>query len=287
MSFILGYISIYQIIVLVLGIILVFKVSRQIKRAEIERIKRLKKYKRYAVASPVTDEDETIQERRIVSVETRFSLLRKIAVPTALCSLLLILIFPYLGSLPKTVISIALTGLGVTLGIACKSPIENFVGGLIISLTQPLRINDTVQIEDEYGIVEDVGITHVVIQLWDYRRLIINNSNLLNKQFINYSLNDKYQWAYIEFYVSLETDLALVETIAKDAASNSPYFADFDDPVFWVMEFGMTAIKCWVAAWAETPGDAWNLRHDVRTKLAKAFQGHNIKMHSHRIELLH
>jgi small-conductance mechanosensitive channel len=278
---------IYLAVIITIGLLVISRASKQLKVAEENRVKRLRKRKRFALSVPNVDDEidetEELRERRIKRVETKFAIFRKIAVPVLVALLILLAIFPYVGEIPKAVISIGLTCMGVILGMACKTPIENLAAGVILSLTQPLRIGDTVMIEKEYGVVEDIGITHSTIQLWDYRRLILNNSSLLSKNFINYSLNDKYQWAYVEFWVSYDTDIELVKEISIGVAQNSDHFADFDDPAFWVMEFDKQGIKCWVAAWAENPSEAWDLKNDMRTQLAIAFKSAGISMHGYRL----
>jgi small-conductance mechanosensitive channel len=278
--------TIYLSIVATLGVLSLFLMMRKLRAEEHSRIRRLKKKRRINLGAPHSDDsNHELQEIRIQGVETRFNLFRKIAIPGILLGVVLLLAFPFLGELPRTFISLALTGAGVTLGIACKTPIENLAAGIILSFTQPIRIGDTVLLDGEYGVIEDIGIIHTTVQLWDYRRLVINNSVLLNKQLINYSLNDKYQWAYVEFWISYETDIELVEQLAKRVASESQHFADYDDPAFWIMDFDKQGIKCWVAAWAENPREAWNLKCDIRTRLTRVLQQNNITMHSYRIDI--
>ncbi|MEC8496226.1 MAG: pyridoxine 5'-phosphate synthase, partial [Planctomycetota bacterium] len=118
-----------------------------------------------------------------------------------------------------------------------------------------------------------------VIRIWDWRRYVIPNSQLLQQDFINYSLTDSYQWAYVEFWVSYEADLSLVEKLASDATAASGAFVDYEPPSFWVMEMGKDGIRCWVAGWTDNASDAWALTHDVRTKLAMALHAHGITCH--------
>ena len=193
---------------------------------------------------------------------------------------------PLLDRVPAAVISFFLGTITVVVGIAGRPFIENVIAGVVIAFSQPLRIGDTVLIKDAWGKVEDISLTYSVIRIWDWRRYVIPNSQLLQQDFINYSLTDSYQWAYVEFWVSYEADLSLVEKLASDATAASGAFVEYEPPSFWVMEMGKDGIRCWVAGWTDNASDAWALTHDVRTKLAMALHAHGITCHSfhHRIE---
>jgi len=101
----------------------------------------------------------------------------------------------------------------------------------------------------------------------------------LQKEFINYTIVDAYQWAYVEFWVSYNADLKRVQEASLRTASESRYFADYEPPKFWIMEMDKGGIKCWIAAWAQSPADAWQLKNEIRTKLARELQNMGIKTH--------
>ena len=92
-------------------------------------------------------------------------------------------------------------------------------------------------------------------------------------------MNDQYLWTHIKFFVSPESDIAKVENIAKKVATEANYFNRSEEPSFWVMDMQKDAIQCWLAAWADNPSDAWELRNILRTDLIKALQKEGIKFH--------
>jgi len=76
---------------------------------------------------------------------------------------------------------------GVVVGIAAQKTIGNFVAGLQIAVTQPIRVGDTVIVENEYGQIEELTFTFVVVRLWDKRQLILPVSYFLERPFQNWT----------------------------------------------------------------------------------------------------
>lgn len=233
--------------------------------------------------SPVNDSEKNLKEKGISATEDRFSFIRK-AFPILLILMWGVFAFiPYIGQIPSVYISIITAIMSVIVGVSLRPFLENLFSGVVISFFKSIRIGDTVVIDDHYGLIEEIGLTYSVLKRWDWNRVVIPNAKLLQKEVQNFSMNDEYLWAYIEFYVAPDSDLELVESLAKEVAVESSYFNKIEDPAFWVMDIQKDTIKCWVAAWSDSPSDAWELRNDMRTNLVKKLQKHKIKLHQHII----
>ncbi len=179
--------------------------------------------------------------------------------------------------------SVGLGAATVLAGAAAKPFVENLIAGLVMGVSRVLNIGDTVIVREQYATVEDITMTHTTLKLWDWRRLVVPNSQMLATEFLNYSLNDLFIWAYIEFWVDYDVDLDLLEELAREATRQSPYFADYEPPQLWVMDCSKEGVKCWLAGWANSPNDAWYLKSDMRKGLVKAFQRKKIETHRFRI----
>jgi len=281
-----GWYWAYALIVAVTGILIVHRVYRELRLAQQERLDWLEKLRRFDAVrteSPIDNPVEEARRRALGSVETRFSIIRAIIIPGIIFFFLLLLGIPVLSELPATILSLLVALLAVVTGIAAKPPLENLIAGVVISLARPFRIGDTVLVYDHFGTVEDISISHTIIKVWDWRRLMVPNSRMLSTQFINYSIVDRFQWAYVEFWVATTANLHNVEAIATHVAKESTNYAGYEEPRFWVMELGREGIRCWIAAWADTPSAAWQLSHDIRTKLAMELQSAGIPTHIHRV----
>jgi len=258
---------------------------RRIESAEERRtvgVKQVKRFDAIQTASPVENHDKKSRRRGLESVETRFNLMRRLFLPLVSAGLLAILILPIASGAPSNIISFLVGAAAVLIGIAAKPFLENLIAGVIISFSQPIRIGDTVLLDGYFGAIETISMTHTTVKIWDWRRYIVPNHQLLTKELINYSIVDKYQWAYVEFWVDPSANLDEVRDIAIKSADASKHFANYEEPRFWVMEMGKEGVRCWLAAWADTPSDAWQLTHDIRTELARQFQRKNIQTHRYQ-----
>ncbi len=76
---------------------------------------------------------------------------------------------------------------GLFIGLAAQKSISSLLAGIQLSITQPIRIGDTVIVENEWGTVEEITLTYVVVAVWDERRLVIPIAQFLDKPFQNWS----------------------------------------------------------------------------------------------------
>ena len=83
-----------------------------------------------------------------------------------------------------------LTGVGIgsiIVGFAAQKSLGNFLAGFQIAFTQPIRIDDVLVVEGEWGRVEDITLTYVVLNIWDQRRLILPITYFIEKPFQNWT----------------------------------------------------------------------------------------------------
>jgi small-conductance mechanosensitive channel len=110
--------------------------------------------------------------------------------------------------------------LGVIIGFASQQTLGNFVAGLLIATTQPVRIGDRVSYAGEYGIVEEIGLTYTFIRTVDRRRLVVPNSKLASDTIINASIRSRETFAEVSVPVPLAADLAsAIEALREDVSS--------------------------------------------------------------------
>jgi len=77
--------------------------------------------------------------------------------------------------------------MGIIVGFAAQRSLSTLLAGLQIAITQPIRINDVVIVEGEWGTIEEITLTYVVVKVWDLRRLIVPVTFFLEKTFQNWS----------------------------------------------------------------------------------------------------
>ena len=251
------------------------KIIHRQENKKINRIERIRRFSPIRTRSPVKEQET--KEHAVESVGGRFSIIRRIALVAVGVLWIFAISFPFLGLVPRTMISILISVTGVMVGIAARPFIENIIAGILISFSRLLRIGDTVLMDEHYGTVEDITMTHTVVKVWDWRRYILPNSVMLSKYLVNYTISDSYVWAHVGFYVAPDADLTQVEKIALQSAREHMVDKSFEQPRFWVMDMEKDAVHCWVAAWASSPSDAWTFSARVRGDLVARFQEQGIR----------
>ncbi|MEZ5978468.1 MAG: mechanosensitive ion channel family protein [Planctomycetota bacterium] len=248
------------------------------RRLRLRSVEERKRFESVRTGTPLDDPKTVARERGIESIEKHFSVLRRLLVPLIVLITLLLAAPAFLGDSSASTASMFGAVVAVVLGFGLRPYLENAVAGLVVSSSRLVRIGDTVRVDDWYGTIEDVTATHTTIKVWDWRRYLVPNSRMLQSAFFNYSLFDSFQWAYVEFFVAPDADLDEVREIAVAMPLRSRHFSGREAPAFWVIGIEKDAIRCWVAAWVDTPSDAWALTNDVRTELLREFRRRGIPL---------
>ena len=76
---------------------------------------------------------------------------------------------------------------GVVFGLAAQPVLSNLIAGVQLAITQPIRLEDAVTVQNEYGWIEEITATYVVIRLWDLRRLIVPLNHFIQQPFYNWT----------------------------------------------------------------------------------------------------
>jgi small conductance mechanosensitive channel len=149
--------------------------------------------------------------------------------------------------------------LGIVIGFASQRTIGNFVAGLLIAFTQPIRLGDRVELEDLTGTVEEIGLTYTFIRTDDRARLVIPNEKLASDTIINSTIVSREKVAEITLQVPLDKDLrAVVETLRE-------VVADERDPEVAVTALNGNATVV-VRAAADGPLEAEWLESELRIR---------------------
>ncbi|HKK77355.1 MAG TPA: mechanosensitive ion channel domain-containing protein [Saprospiraceae bacterium] len=278
-----------SLLILLLSAVLIFLFFRYVFRPNLKKrkqyIDRLESSESVATSSPLKRPLKVFKARAKKSLSLRFSIFRRTIIVVSLTLVTLVLLFPYFDVIPQTVISVLVGSSAIIVGIAARPFIENFLSGIAITISKKLNIGDTILIDNAYGTIEDISSTHTIIKLWNWKRYVIPNSRMINEKFTNFSLYDQWIWTHIEFYVSYDTNLKHLKNLAETVALESPHRSNIESPTMWVVDQQKDAIRCWLAAWADSPELAWELRSDLRIRLITAFQENNIDAYLSQVKV--
>src|SRR5580700_586536 len=135
---------------------------------------------RYSMDSP-----DNLGARRI---RTQTQVLQRIVTLTVsiVTASIMLMTFPAVRHVGVSLLASA--GLaGLIVGMAARSTFSNLIAGIQVALTQPIRIEDAVVLEGEWGWIEEINTTYVVVRLWDLRRLVVPLSYFIEKPFQNWT----------------------------------------------------------------------------------------------------
>jgi small-conductance mechanosensitive channel len=111
---------------------------------------------------------------------------------------------------------------GLVIGLAAQRPLANFVAGVVIAFTQPLRLGDTVTVDDVQGVVEEIGLTYTFIKTHDNERLVIPNEKLASDTILNSTIVSREKLAQVSIQVPLDKDLDAVVDLLKSETAGDP-----------------------------------------------------------------
>jgi small-conductance mechanosensitive channel len=108
--------------------------------------------------------------------------------------------------------------LGLVLGFAAQRTIGNFIAGVLIAFSQPIRLGDEVEVEGGRGIVEEIGLTYTWVRLANGDRLVVPNERLVSETVRNSTIRSANRLAEVTVHVPLSADVrGLVEALGEDA----------------------------------------------------------------------
>ena len=193
-------------------------------------------------------------------VVTRYRVLRR-AVTTTIIAVGLfsaLLVIPEIRAVAGALLASSAI-LGVILGLAAQQTLGNFIAGLLIATTQPVRIGDRVSYAGENGIVEEIGLTYTFIRTVDERRLVVPNNKLASDSIINASIRSRETFAAVSVPLPLSADLeGALDALREDVS------AERDADVYISSLDGMATVTLRAAAIDEVAAE--RLEHELRLR---------------------
>jgi small-conductance mechanosensitive channel len=163
---------------------------------------------------------------------------------------------------------------GIVVGLAARPLLSNLLAGIQIAITQPVKIEDSVVINGEWGWVEDITSTYLVVRIWDWRRLIVPLSWFLEQPIQNWTRESAAIIGSVHFFVDYRTP---IEELRRelDRLVHASKLWDGNVVNLQVVEATAEAIQVRVLATASDASRAWDLRCELREKLIFFLQKHH------------
>ena len=171
--------------------------------------------------------------------------------------------------------------IGIIIGVAAQRTTANLFAGFQLAMTQPIRQDDVVIVEGEWGRIEEITLTYVVLHIWDDRRLIIPLSYFIEKPFQNWTRASAQLLGSVFLWVDYSLPLGELRNAVQRILETSPLW----DKRFWNLQVTDTtdhAMQLRVLATAADSSKAWDLRCEIREKLIGFIQK-NLPQHLPRL----
>ena len=160
---------------------------------------------------------------------------------------------------------------GIIVGFAAQKSLGMILAGIQLAIPQPIRLDDSVIVEGEMGVIEEIKLTYVVVRLWDQRRLILPVTYFLEKPFQNWTINSAQLlgtvYLYLDYGMPLEALRRETERILRDHPKWDGRASNVQ-----VTDMKERYMEVRVLFSSSDSGSRWDLSVDVREKLLKFLQ---------------
>ncbi|SEI74516.1 Mechanosensitive ion channel [Dyadobacter sp. SG02] len=154
----------------------------------------------------------------------------------------------------------------VIIGFAAQKSLANLMAGIQIAFTQPIKIDDVVIVEGEWGRIEEINLTYVVVNIWDLRRIVLPITYFIETPFQNWTRNESALTGAAFFYLNYHTPVDKLRTKLKEILDATPLW----DGRAWALQVTDTQGQLMVVRAlmsARNSSETFDLRCLVREKL--------------------
>lgn len=160
---------------------------------------------------------------------------------------------------------------GIIAGLALQPFLTNLIAGIQIATTQPIRIDDAVIVEGEWGRIEEIGSTYVVVKLWDWRRMVLPLTYFIQQPFQNWTRESASLIGTAMVYVDYSAPIEVLRRKLVEIAEASPLW-DRNVVNLAVTELSERTMQVRCLTSARNAGEAFDLRCEVREKMVEFLQ---------------
>ncbi|MEO0664690.1 MAG: mechanosensitive ion channel family protein [Pseudomonadota bacterium] len=140
--------------------------------------------------------------------------------------------------------------IGLAVGFAVRDTVENFIASIMLSIRQPFRPNDAVEINGDEGLVIRLTSRATILLSFDGNHIRIPNATVFKSRILNYSTNPERRMLF-EIGVAPDADLAAMRHLAEDTVAALPFTLETPAPTVWTDRIGDGAIFLTVTGWID------------------------------------
>lgn len=156
---------------------------------------------------------------------------------------------------------------GLAVGFAAKPVLGNLIAGLQLAITQPIRLDDVVIVENEWGRVEEITGTYIVIRIWDDRRLIVPLQWFIENPFQNWTRKTSTLLGSIFLWVDYSINIEQLRTELKRLCEQNPELWDGRVCGLQVTDSNEKSVQLRMLVSSNDASKGWDLRCFIREKM--------------------
>jgi small-conductance mechanosensitive channel len=179
---------------------------------------------------------------------------------------------PGVQTLARAMLASAAIVAGV-IGIAARAPLANLVSGIMIAFSQPVRLNDYISVDGEYGTVEQISLIYTYIRSADGRRVVIPNEAFASKAVHNYSMGSPGGMVTIDLVLPLDVDVESVTQAMLEVGESLAPAPEGKKVDVEVADVGGGGVRLRLHAWAPDPLRRREIASDLRAALLRRLTG--------------
>lgn len=160
---------------------------------------------------------------------------------------------------------------GIVLGFAARPVLSNLIAGIQLAITQPFRIEDAVVINGQWGWIEEITATYVVVRIWNWQRMVVPLAWLLEQPFQNWTRESSDLIGTVHWNVDYTVPVDILRKKLDEIVRTTPLW-DGQVVVLQVVEALPTTIQLRALVSARNSSAAWDLRCYVREKMISFLQ---------------
>lgn len=160
---------------------------------------------------------------------------------------------------------------GIAIGMAAKPALGNLIAGIQLALTQPIRLDDVVIVEGEWGRIEEITSTYVVVKIWDLRRLVVPLSYFIEQPFQNWSRTSTKLLGTVFLYMDYQTPVEAIREELQRLVEQAPQW-NKEAAVVQVTDCKDATVEIRILVSANNAGSLFELRCFVREKMIEFLQ---------------
>jgi small-conductance mechanosensitive channel len=208
---------------------------------------------------------------------TRYRVLRRGAMATivAVGVLSALLVIPQVRAVTGAILASSAV-IALVVGFAAQSTLANFIAGILVAFTQPLRLGDRVEVAGAAGTVEEIGLTYTMLRAADGARFFIPNVKLASDTIRNATLSSAEHLAQVEIAVPVQTDLDRVRELVSEEARAAHAAMTDKEPTVSVSRLEAAHATVTVEAWGPTAAEAGRAAGEIRLAVQRRLRSEGI-----------